>query len=211
MKKIILALTICVSLNTLAQNSKEELLTKMSNEACVAFEKVDITSLNKDNYQQELSLILIPIMSDNMDAIKKYYDIETPTEENFRKIGMDLGMKLAATCKKFMEFSISIAQESLSKKTPVPAKKEKLQTTELTATLTAYTPADIAFITVKDAKGKMQKLYWMEYFENADNFMANMKKYIGKKITITYAERDVFDAAKKTYKSIKVIAGIELL
>jgi hypothetical protein len=127
-------------------------------------------------------------------------------------------MQLVLSCPAFMKMSMEMskdpkAMEKLQNKAKNLNKVDKEETAdsdEVIGSLASFTPADISSIMVKEKNGKTSKLYWMEYFENADNFMTNMKKYLNKKVSVSYIVRDVYDAVKKTYKSIKVITSLDL-
>jgi hypothetical protein len=69
---------------------------------------------------------------------------------------------------------------------------------------------DFTTITIKDMDGSTAKLYWLEYFENADELSKNSKKYVGKNVIYKYEEKEIYNAATKKYKTIKVIKSVEL-
>jgi hypothetical protein len=56
------------------------------------------------------------------------------------------------------------------------------------------------------AKGRTEKLWWLEYFEGADGLVS--KALLSKNVTVRYIEKEVYSAALKDYIIIKVIIGI---
>jgi hypothetical protein len=204
------------------QITKDSLLTKMSKEACIALGKKDINKMDKSNLEQEIGLLIMPVMMSNMSDIEKVYGGTIKDLKGMEKVGMDLGMKLVLECPDFMKFSMELAQdEPLVNK--IKKKKEDATATEYRPpvlvgetenekyTLVSVNPGDITSLTVKNNKGKVEKIYWMEYFENADELKTNAKKYIGKKVVIATSNKDVYNAATKNYKSIKIIESLELV
>ncbi len=193
--------------------SKDSLLTAMSNEVCKGLEKKDLSKMDKSNMQMEMSMMMMPAFTKYMKEIKEYYG--NITDQNVtQKLGMEIGLKLMdGSCPKFMEFAMAMAGNMEEDKVIRKDAKASLNMDEnisLKGTLVTINQGDITTLSIKDAKGKLQKLYWLEYFENADEIKDASKKYINKKIIASYTEKDVYDAAKKTYKTIKVLTGVEL-
>jgi hypothetical protein len=80
----------------------------------------------------------------------------------------------------------------------------------ITGTLVSISSTDFSALNIKDKNGKTEKIYWMQYFEDADYFQKNQSKFIGKKVVCTFWEKDVYNAAIKDYKTIKVLNSIVL-
>jgi hypothetical protein len=218
MKKIIVLFFIVFASIANAQITKDSLLKKMANEACIEISKKDFSKMNVDNMEQEMGVLLMPAIIGNMSDIEKVYGTKITNEEGMQKVGQDLAMKLIMSCPEFMKMSMEMGKdpssmEKLQKKAKIMGMEKSIDvesSDEIKGTLISFTPADISSILVKDKSGKTSKLYWMEYFENADDFMSNSKKYLNKKVVVNYIVRDIYDAAKKAYKAIKVIASLEL-
>ena len=211
MKKILFVLTLITSLSANAQMSKDSLLSIMAKEACADIEKKDLSKIDKKNLDTEIGMMLMPTFMNHASEIEQVYGGNISDASAMQKMGMDLGMKLTQKCPKFLDFYMAMASK---KGNPVDDKFEpanKTKTTEtMVATLVSVTPGDITTLMVKDKMGKTVKLYWLEYFENADTLTTNNKKYLNKKVLVDYMEQSVYDAVKKTYKTIKVITGIDL-
>jgi hypothetical protein len=217
MKNILLVVAVGFCITAQAQMTKDSLLKIMSKEACEDISKKDLSKINAKNAQTEISMMLMPTMTKYMTDIQRVYgDITNQT--TMRKMGTDLGMKLVTDCPKFMEFSMKMAgtkvdmgdTESDNIPPPPPPIRASDDAERIAGTLLTINPADITSISVKDSKGKISKLYWLEYFDNADILKDSIKKFLNKKVIVNYMEKSIYDAAKKDYKSIKVITGIEL-
>jgi hypothetical protein len=213
MKKIILFAGVFIALTSNAQTAKDSLLTKMSKEVCAELEKKDVSNITMDNAQSEIGMLLMPAIMNHSSEIEGVYGSVNDMDA-MQKLMMDFGMKLTLKCPKFAEISMKMASGmggAEPKKGKSPERTVEIKEgDDITATLLSITPGDITTLSIKDAKGKMIKLYWLEYFENADLLKANPKRYLNKKVNITYIEKSVFNAAKKDYKTIKVITAIDL-
>ncbi len=212
MKKILTLIAIITCFTTNAQITKDSLLKVMSNEACEEFAKKDFTTIDKKNLETEMGMLLAPAMMTHLDDIERLYGGGMTDPDAMRKMGMDLSMKLASTCPKFIEFSMKMAGKSGEDGSKV--KKENTLDNNgeaiLKGTLLSVNAGDITTLSVSDGKGKTTKLYWLEYFDNADKIIANNKKYLNKKVTVGYTEKSVYDFVRKNYKTIKVITSIDL-
>jgi hypothetical protein len=214
MKKYLIVFGIFLTLNAQAQDAKDSLLNAMAKETCAELEKKDLSNVTMENAQTEIGMIFMPVLMNHSTDIEKVYGGSVADMEAMQKLMMDLSMKLSTKCPKFMEMSLKLAggRGPAPKGSKSPERIEEIVAgDQMNATLITVTPGDITTLNVKDAKGKMVKLYWLEYFENSDILKANPKKYLNKKVTVEYVEKSVYDAARKTYKTIKVITGIDLM
>ncbi len=217
MKKIItILLTIC-SINLFAQTAKDSLLKVMSNEVCDEFNKKDISTFKGENVEKELGMLMMPSIMNHISAIETIYGGGVDDEKAMNKLGMDLGMRLVGNCPKFMEFSVDMAQKAKDEKkrynktdadAVITTKKVEVEES-ISGIILVINPADITSINFKTTNGKVEKFYWLSSFENAEKLATNPAKYLNKKASISFIENSVYDAAKKTYKKIKVITGIE--
>ncbi len=213
MKKLLFLFGVIITLNANAQMTKDSLLKAMSNEVCAEVNKKDVSNITADNAQQELGMLFMPVIMNHSSDIESLFGGVNDMDA-MQKLMMDLGLKLTLTCPKFAEVSMKMAGsmgEPKKGKSPERILEIKEEGDVLKGTLLSITPGDITTLNVKDAKGKTLKLYWLEYFENADLLKANNKRYLNKKVNVTYIEKSIFDAAKKDYKTIKVITALDLL
>lgn len=212
MKKILTLVAIIACFTTKAQITKDSLLKVMSNEACEEFAKKDFSTIDKKNLETEMGMLLAPAMMSHLDDIERIYGGGMTDPDAMRKMGMDLSMKLASTCPKFIEFSMKMAGKSKEDNSKVKNENTSDVNGEaiINGTLLSINPGDITTLSLSDGKGKTAKLYWLEYFDNADVLRTNGKKYLNKKVTVNYTEKSVYDFVRKNYKTIKVVTSIDL-
>ncbi len=231
MKTLNLTIYIFLISNINAQITKDSLLTKMANEACIEIKKKDLTKIDKSKFETEVGMLLMPTFTKNMKEIQEVYGNSVMTAEGMQNVGEELGIKLVTNCPEFMKLSLDLmsdpdaSKKILDKKdlfskkdaavsgtttnyTPPTISKEDTEPSK--GTMLSLTPGTFSTINIKNKQGKVENLYWFEYFENADYFKNNISKFTNKKINYTYEEKDIYDAAKKNYKTIKVITSIAL-
>jgi hypothetical protein len=213
MRKTLTLIAIVCCFDTNAQITKDSLLKVMTTEACEELNKKDLTKIDAKNLESEMGMLLAPAMMSHLEDIERIYGGGMTDQDAMKKMGMDLGMKLATKCPKFMELSMQAmggGNQSLEAKIKKINPSSNNGETSVNGTLLTVNAGDITTLSISETKGKTTKLYWLEYFDNADDLKTNSKKYLNKKVTIGYSEKSVYDFVRKNYKTIKVISSIDL-
>ncbi len=213
MKKIITLFAILACFTAHAQITKDSLLKVMTAEACEELNKKDLSKIDAKNLEAEMGMLLTPAMMSHLDDIERVYGAGITDQDVMKKMGMDLGMRLATKCPKFMELSMqamSNGTKSSNPKVKINEAPSDNDEATVSGTLLTVNAGDITTISVSESKGKTTKFYWLEYFDNSDDLKTNSKKYINKKVTVSYTEKSVYDFVRKSYKTIKVVTRIDL-
>src|SRR5215468_10043422 len=82
-------------------------------------------------------------------------------------------------------------------------------TATISGTLRKIVGGDFSYLQVEDTKGKIEKLWWMEYFEISEILLTDPNGLLNKPITVKYTEREVFNSMVGDYVKIKIIRRIE--
>lgn len=203
MKKIIwIAVIMIFAKTTSAQTAKDSLLNMMAGEVCKTLSEKPAGSESAKDMEYRMANAFVPLLQKHGDEIAKFYDLQNDTEGNgYKQLGVDVGLKLLSICPDFM----AAAMESKTKDKDFGSseKKEKMP---LSGTLLKINPGEFASLSVRSAAGKTEKIWWLEYFDGADNITPAM---INKPISIQYYEKEVYNATLKEYIKIKIAAGIK--
>jgi hypothetical protein len=211
MKKILTVTALLCCFAASAQITKDSLLKVMSKEACDLVNKKDLNTIDKNNAQSEISLLIAPVMMNHLDDIQTIYGGSITDQYVMSKLGMDLSMKLTTSCSKFVELTLKLASsDGMQEKIKKINNETNSEEMSMNGTLLSVNAGDITTLIIAEAKGKTTKLYWLEYFDNADIFSTNTKKYLNKNVKVNYTEKSVYDIVRKNYKTIKVITSIDL-
>ena len=81
------------------------------------------------------------------------------------------------------------------------------QETLIKGTLVKIVKGDFTCIHIRTPQGKVEKLWWMQYFEGA-NALMDGTNLLNKYLVISYSEHEVYNAAQKDYVKIKVIKNM---
>jgi hypothetical protein len=68
---------------------------------------------------------------------------------------------------------------------------------------------DFTHLQIEDLKGKVERVWWLEYFDGSNKLMTDPQGQLNKLIKVNYVEREMFNSTLKDYVKIKVITGIE--
>lgn len=199
MKTSLTLLLLCFLMNTtFSQNiSKDSLLKKMAAEMCVDIKANDSVLRKADNFEMQLGLLMIPVMTAYKESLEKVIP-GFVFENDLESISEQIGVQLAMSCPSFLQLVSShpefINQTNLNPERTIEGKLLLIQ------------EADFTHIQVKGSNGRTEKLWWLEYFDGADELVS--KSLLSKNVNVRYIEKEVYSAALKDYIIIKVIKGI---
>lgn len=172
-------------------------------EACIEIKKKDFSSLQKEELEMEIGMAIIPVFTNHANGIKDVLNLDITDPENMKDFGQTLGTKLALECPDFMR----IVSGSKTFKDEFRKNSSGTSSFTISGTLVKVVPGDITYFFVKDAQGKTEKIWWMEYFEGADKLKEG--KNLNTSVVIRYKELEIYSAAMKDYIKIKIATGID--
>jgi hypothetical protein len=184
-----------------AQVTKDSLLKAMSKEVCEDVMKKDFTGKNADEIQMEIGMSFIPVMGKYEKELKAVYGDVVAGTDGIEKVGEDLGMRLVLECPAFLKLMAS--NPGMVNKT------EPVVINTINGTLVKVVPGEFTHLLIKDNKGKMMKIWWMESFDGSGELTRNPQSWINKKVTVSYTEKELYSAGTKKYNTVKIAAGIE--
>lgn len=195
---VLLSVLVCSVLMSSAQKNVP-LYTTMANELCKQIKEKQAELIQSDNVQMDLGLMMLPIFMQYESELKKVVpDLDLSNEKQLELLGIEIGKKMVA-CPEFLKI-ISANQELLQ------VAKEGAAVLSIQGTLAAITPGEFTSITVKTSSGKLEKLWWMEYFPGEQKLNVDL---LNQKVNVSYIEKEVYNAVLKDYIKIKVVTGIE--
>lgn len=205
-KNIIVSVCLLIGgLSATAQTQKEALVKKMTADVCDDLSKKDFSGKTKEELQFEVGMSFLPVLTKYEKELKEVYG-EIGTEGLMEKIGEELGMRLVVDCPAFVK---AIAENKDVMQSGATRKSTKANKSTINATLLKVVSGEFSHVLVKDANGKQIKIWWMEYFDGADELASNPQTMVNKKFSVTYTEKEVYSAQMKDYIKIKVLTSIE--
>jgi hypothetical protein len=177
--------------------AQKTLQQKLSADFCIELNKLKLSDEFSETNMQKIGLAMIPVITKYSEEIKKELGIELNDQEDYKKIGELIGQDAALTCPKFRVMTQNMLDNQL----------EKTDATEtLEGTFVGLdNSGTLAVLRMKDASGREQKIFWMEYFEGSDTLIKTPELLKNKKVSITYIEREIYEPKIKDYVKVKVV------
>jgi hypothetical protein len=209
MKKVLFIFLslIAVHLNAQTKMTKDSLIKLMSDDVCIEMNKMVKEKREIKDLETQLGLAMLPAFGKYMNEIREIYGIENLDEKFGEMIGEDVGGYLAKSCPAFLEILTSNSDATAEL---ISGKKSDKNTGTVKGTFQKITYNDFSYVEIKTATGKIEKLYWMEYFAGASDLTNNPSKFANKNVTIKYTEKEIYKAALKDYVKLKFMSGIEI-
>ena len=208
MKKILICCSILLfsSVCLFAQISKDSLLKLMTKETCTQITNKDFSGKNMDELQMELGLAMMPVVMKYQDELQTAFGISMEDQTGMEKMGMEIGLQLAKDCPAFLKM-FATNPDLMKDISGTP--KSGVAVMSINGTLLKIVTGDFTYIQVKDASGKIEKLWWMEYFDGSAKLITDAATMVNKQVKVNYTEKEIYNATLKEYIKIKVIKGLE--
>jgi hypothetical protein len=130
--------------------------------------------------------------------------LDVTNQSAMRDLGVEIGKELLRQkCSSYIEFAKISAKE---KNDGDDAVKESVTTGKLLK----VDKKDFVYITLKDASNREHDFIWLEYFDGSENFFGEkINSMIGKEISISWIEKEVYLPKANNYFKIKEISKIK--
>ena len=200
-KIIFLLLSLLSAEAVLSQPNKDSLYKLMAVGVCDEVKANESSLARSTDLQMDLGLLMLPIFSRHESDLKAVIPgFELDNMNLINEVSHGIGQKLAFMCPAFLKL-VSGNKDLLK------AATDKTEENSFTGTLTKILSENFTCLLIKDNKGKIEKIWWMQYFEGA-NVLAS-GELLHKNITVFYSEQEIYNAVLKDYVKIKVIKGIK--
>ena len=202
--KTTVVLTIgCLLMTTtlFAQRASDDLMKQITKETCDELSRVDVAKQTTDELKISLGFALVKVMGQHQ-ADLKLVGISTTDSKSVEKLAVDVGMRLVADCPTFFE--------TLTKN---PNHIKELAQNEPSGTISGklvrIVGGDFTHLLIEDAKGKIERLWWMEYFNGSNSLLGRAESQLNRPVRVSYVEREMFNSTLNDYVKVKVITRID--
>lgn len=189
------------STSLFAQRVDDALLKQVTSETCDELGKVDFSQKTPNEVKLSLGLSLMKVVGQHQTELKAF-GVSPTDPRSLEGLGVDVGMRLATECPVF-----------LNALTSNPNTIEELVNRgsggTISGTLLKIVGGEFTCLQIADAKGKIEKVWWMEYFNGSNRLLVDAKSYLNRPVKISYTEKEIYNSTLNDYVKIKVITGIE--
>ena len=189
---------------TFGQSKKDSLLVVIANEVCVEITSDSASFKNKDDLTTNLGLAMMPSFSKHQAELKEFFNADMMNESGMEEFGKEVGMKLVTNCPQFLKMFKENRTAFMDVATATTGKKDALTT--FSGTLIKIVPGDFTYFIVKTSNGKLEKIWWQEYFKGSEKINASN---LNKTIKVTFVEKDIYNSTLKDYIKQKIATSVE--
>jgi hypothetical protein len=191
-----------VSTSLFAQGTNDGLTSQITKETCDELSQRDFSRTSPDEMKMLLGLALIKVMGKHQAELGAI-GVSTSDPKSIEKLATSVGMLLVAECPPFLE--------ALTRNPNTIAGLAGKQTSSgsISGKLVKIVDGEFTHLQVEDASGRIEKLWWMEYFNGSNILLADSQGQLNKPIKVNYVEREIFNSTLRDYVKVKVITSIE--
>jgi hypothetical protein len=183
--------------------SAQDVLDKVSKDACTCMGGVKMEGNDKDAFQMQLGLCFLQAAMPYEKELKKKYDLDLNhmDDKTGEKLGMLVATRMASHCPDMLAKLAEMADDEESPS----AAQESLEESMLDGEVMGSRKDGFVTLTVRSASGRSVEMLWLEFFTGSE--LLNNGSAQGTKGQFSYVERELFDAASGTYRKYNVITG----
>jgi hypothetical protein len=189
-----------------AQTSRDDLMKGLAKDACAELGKVDLSKQTPDQLKMTMAMAFLGAASKHQTEMSAL-GLNLGQQADAQKLGVDIASHMLNECPATM-LSAAKNPETLRQAAAQQANKT-VPTGSITGTLRKVVGGDFSYLQVEDANGKIEKLWWMEYFDGSNTLVSSPATRLNKPVTVKYVEKEVFNSTLGDYVKIKIITGIE--
>jgi hypothetical protein len=198
MKKTLIIIIFFITQQGFSQSYFDEIVDK----ACDCLGNID-SNLDKEQINTAGDLCIVDECKPYRKELKKDYGLDMDDfDETNDKFSETLGIKMSTKCPKVLFRFIAASSQEESAKEEVVVE---------IGTITSSEKDAFIYFNLKNEAGKPSKLYWLDFIQSDLDMINNYLSLLGKKVEISYVNKELFDPKSSEYRSFKVIKKIVLL
>jgi hypothetical protein len=186
--------------------SAQDVADKIAKDACPCFDGMDGKTMSEEQTTQ-FGVCMVSKAFPYAKELKRKHgiDLDNMNEDTGEKLGALVASRMIAQCPGFAEFAVALAGREEEEIPPPPPGTPR----EVTGTVQETKPGQFLTVVVRKDDGATVELLLLDHVTNAERVYTDPAKARGLAATWQYAERDFLDPYTRTYKTYRVITGIE--
>jgi len=186
------------------EESKENLLNKISIETCdcIAKKNLDFKSMDNDKLQLEMGFCILEGYSNNKEEADKFLNISFDDERSLELLGEQIAMKMFTNCP---DYIMALAQQSLTDENTLSSNNFVI-----TGKISNIEKNQFNTIEFKDDSNRVHKLLWLEYFEG-EHLLHSEEDFKNLNLEASYYESELFDPVIMEYRNFKIITKLSAI
>ena len=172
---------------------------KITDSLCAAISRLDISKINNPKEAEAVFMDCLMKQSAMFEEVTNERKVQMVDHRAMRQLGTDIGKNLFnMKCDAFLKLAVKM----------VPEKTEGNES-EVSGTFKRIETKGFNYIIISGQDNKEKSFLWLHQFVGSEKFMNGGVAYVGKKISISYNEIEVYLPAAKGYYKVKEIASLK--
>jgi hypothetical protein len=187
-----------------AQETRDSVTKEMAKETCDDLSATDLSKKTPDDLKMFLIGDLAKVAVKHLDDLKAI-GVAMSDPQAMNSLGGDIGVQLLTSCPSFltaMTKSPGFVNDAIQASKGATAGV-------VSGKLLKIVDGEFTYLQIEDANGKLEKLWWLEYFDGSNKLIGNGASELNKPIKVSYVEKEVFNSVLKDYVKIKIITRID--
>jgi hypothetical protein len=168
------------------------------------------TADRKFNSKKEVELFFSEaFLQTCMPFVDRFLEVEGLQKfdnESGRQIGMKVGMKMATNCPAYIKLIGKMMEDKIIETPEIIDNIQELVKGKVTEVISD----GYQFLKIKDQNGNIKRVLWLFNFEGAATYNNDPKKLIGKTVSVSCNQVEIFFAKSNSFGKEKMIVKIKV-
>lgn len=173
---------------------------KITDSLCTAISKLDVSKINNQKEAEDAFMDCFMKQSAMFEEVTNERKVRMDDHVAMHQLGVDIGKNLFnMKCDAFLKLAVKMA--------PGKAESDK---SEVSGIFKRIETRGFNYIIISGPDNKESSFLWLYQFAGSEKFMNGGMAYVGKKVSISYKETEVYLPAAKGYYKVKEIASLKV-
>lgn len=194
----------CIALAVVVSNAwSQDVADRIALECCPCIEGMDAANMTEEQ-QVKFGLCMVSHSMPYAKELKRRHgiDLDRMNDKTGEKLGILIASRMVVQCPGFAEFAVALANAD---EVPPEVGAERM----VTGTVKETKPGQFLTVVVRKEDGANLELLLLEHVANAERVYTEPATARGLTAAWSYVERDFLDPYTRTYRTYRVITGIE--
>lgn len=200
MKRFFSVILFLAPLLSFSQERERDVYDTLSEKICDYLNKhTEVKVTTQKEAEEFFSTAFVEVAMPMLERLMEKEGVESFDYEAGQAIGKKVGIKLAATCPRYMEIMRPVVKEANS-----------AETGSIKGTVTEVVQDTYTYLKIKTADGTFKRVVWLTSFDDSESLNNDPQKLVGKKVDVKWTATQLFHYKSKSYAAEKVINGIKI-
>ncbi len=190
----------------LALSAQETAIDKITAGTCACMLKKDFREFPRQKFEEELGMCMLEAASANLSQLQAEENIQLSDQASMQQLGQKIGVKLAAACPDLFSKMMELYSDDPALQSEVSVRELKVEE----GLFQSVAENGITSLVMKNGS-QDRSFLCLESFEGASLLGNAGSALAGKKIRVTYEEKELYSLQVNGYQIKRVVTKIEIV